>query len=288
MRKYKTTFNNLLTHCVIPQLIFSDLDTFYESILPYPENLQQFMQLAVKHAAKQSMDDPDIEPPYTIETFDIGLEGNIEHGVIWIRIPNCKKMLDCTTIAFPSARENAGYFTCEYSIDPINNNPYYVIGEWKIDNDSFEHLNWGRSVTKYGEDFVERVHEIAYPIVDAEEYFVVGKEYFDAGNYDEAIVNFDNAIELKPDMVPYLFRGMAYNHIGNYTQAIADFDKAIQLDVDELSAYYFRGIAYYNIGNYTQAIADFDKAIKLNPDFTEAYNQRKLAADKLQKKQSDI
>jgi len=280
--QHKTTFNYLLTHRVLPQLILPNLDTFYESILYYPENLQKFMQLAVKHATEQSMNDPDIEPPYPIETFKTGLEGKMEHGVIWIRIPNCKEMCDCTAIAFPSVRENAGYFTCEYSVNPFDNRQYFIIGEWKIEDDSFEHVNWGESDTQYGEDFVEMVHEIAYPIVEAKTYFAKGKDYFDAGNYAEAIAEFDKAIDLDTHKVPYLFRGIAYNHIGNYTQAIADFDKVIQLDVDESAAYHLRGTAYYNIGNYNQAIADFDKAIELQPNFKEAREQRKLAVNKLQ------
>jgi hypothetical protein len=108
------------------------------------------------------MNDPDIEPPYTIEIFKMGLEGKMEHGIIWIQIPSCKEMCDCIAIAFPSMRESAGYFTREFSVDPTDNKPYFVIGEWKIDDDSFEHVSWGRSATKYGEDFVEMVHEIAY------------------------------------------------------------------------------------------------------------------------------
>lgn len=162
MSEYKTTFNYFLTHRILPQVIFSELDPFYESILHYPEKLNQFLLLVVKHAAKQAMNDSDIEPPYTIETFDMGLEGEIEHGVIWIRIPNCKKMPDCAAIAFPTVREKAGYFTCEYSVHPFNNREYFILGGWKIENDNFSHQNWGEIEGESLESFVQMVYNIAY------------------------------------------------------------------------------------------------------------------------------
>jgi hypothetical protein len=162
MRKYKTTFNYLLTHRVIPQLIFSGLDPFYESILQYPKRLQQFMQIATSHAAKQTEDNPNMEPPYPIETFQIGIYGEMERGIIWIQIPNCNQMCDCTAIAFPAMRENAGYFTCEISVNPIDNKTYFILGEWKIENDSFQHLNWGEIDDGNWENFFEMVQKIAY------------------------------------------------------------------------------------------------------------------------------
>jgi hypothetical protein len=88
------------------------------------------------------------------------------------------------------------------------------------------------------------------------------------------------------DAETYFTRGLDYFKEGNYAAAIADFDKAIEEYEEDV--YYIRGVAYYNIGNYIQAIADFDKAIELNPDDPEIHNERKLAADELQKKQGNI
>jgi hypothetical protein len=122
------------------------------------------MQLATAHAAKQTKDNPDMEPPYPIETFQIGIHGKMERGVIWIKIPNCSEMCDCVGIAFPAMRKNAGYFTFEFSIDPIDNRQYFILGEWKIENDSFEHINWGETETENGKSFIEMVQEIAYAI----------------------------------------------------------------------------------------------------------------------------
>ena len=43
---------------------------------------------------------------------------------------------------------------------------------------------------------------------------------------------------------------------GDYDRAIADFDQAIQLKPDYADAYYNRGIAYHDKGDYDRAIAD--------------------------------
>jgi hypothetical protein len=117
--------------------------------------------VAVK-AAKQAENDPDIEPPFPIESFKMGFYGEVDSGVIWLEIPNCKKMLDCDVIAFPMVREKAGYFTCEYSVDPFSNREYFILGEWKIEEDNFIHQNWGETDTEDGKSFCEMVYDIVY------------------------------------------------------------------------------------------------------------------------------
>ena len=72
-KKYKTTFNYLLTHKVLPAMFFGNVDLFYESIIVYPQNVQDFLQEAHKRAAAIAKENPDIEPAYPIEKFDIGL-----------------------------------------------------------------------------------------------------------------------------------------------------------------------------------------------------------------------
>ena len=49
---------------------------------------------------------------------------------------------------------------------------------------------------------------------------------------------------------------MAYYDKGDYDRAIADYDKAIQLKPDYAAAYYCRGLALKGQGKKTEAIAD--------------------------------
>jgi tetratricopeptide (TPR) repeat protein len=143
----------------------------------------------------------------------------------------------------------------------------------------------------------------------SETYFYRGIIYYEKSNYERAIADLDQAIQLKPDYAlahnnrgvaygkkgdydlaiadldqaiqldsgyayAYNNRGSAYDATGDYERAIADLDQAIQLKPDYAEAYYNRGSAYYNKGDYDLAIADFNKVIQLDPDDAEAYNNR--------------
>nr|AXS01238.1 hypothetical protein [uncultured bacterium] len=162
-KNYQTTFNYLLTHRVIPQLMFSHFDQFYKNILPNPDNLEMFMQTAVQHAGALASGKPDIEPPYKIEKFTMGIYGDsFERSIIRIQIPKCRKILDCVEIAFPVMKESAGYFTSEFSISPINNEPLFMLGEWRVENGEFRHYNYGKIDTSHVDNFAARVIHIAY------------------------------------------------------------------------------------------------------------------------------
>ena len=105
-----------------------------------------------------------------------------------------------------------------------------------------------------------------------------GLAYAFKGEYDRAIEDFDQAIELQPDLaVAYNNRGNAYVNKEEYDRAIADFDQAIELQPDFAAAYYNRGNAYAGKGELDRAIADFDQAIELQPDYAEAYSNRGAA-----------
>ena len=57
-----------------------------------------------------------------------------------------------------------------------------------------------------------------------------------------------------PLVVAYSNRGLAYDGIGQYQRAIQDYDEAIQLDPDYAWAYHDRGMAYHRLGQHQRAI----------------------------------
>ncbi|MDR3020557.1 MAG: hypothetical protein LBU66_06605 [Treponema sp.] len=160
---YKTTFNYLLSHIIMPQMIFSNLDFFYETVLPNPDNMRIFMQKAVMHAGAMAQGKPDIEPAYPIENFKMGIYGEVfERSVIVIEMPKYEKDPDNFAVAIPVMRENAGYYTCEIGTDHVNNKRILVIGEWEPSGDSFKHNNYGWIEVNEANNFWLRVVEIAY------------------------------------------------------------------------------------------------------------------------------
>ena len=109
----------------------------------------------------------------------------------------------------------------------------------------------------------------------AEKCVDLGNQYIEQDNFDLAIEEFTQAIQLNPNYTEaYFNRGKCYGKQGSYESALKDFDKAIQLDPDYTQAYYKRGYCYYEEKNYESALKDFDKAIQLDPDYTQAYYKR--------------
>ena len=73
--------------------------------------------------------------------------------------------------------------------------------------------------------------------------------------------------------IGYFYRAVTNIQLGQYEEAIADYDKAIELDHKYIDAYYNRGNAKANLERHEEAIADYDKAttlieteIKSNPN----------------------
>jgi tetratricopeptide (TPR) repeat protein len=102
-----------------------------------------------------------------------------------------------------------------------------------------------------------------------------GIVFKDEKRHDQAISDFNRAIELKPDYaVAFYERGVVFINKNRLDDAVMDFDKAIELKPDCFPAYLNRGIIYGNEKRYDVAISDLDKAIRLKPDYALAYYNR--------------
>jgi len=117
-------------------------------------------------------------------------------------------------------------------------------------------------------------------------FLIRGITNIDLGEYQEAINDFNSALELggeKADV--YSNRGHAYAGLGQYQEAFNDYAKAIELDSENATTYYFRGNAYFELGQYQKSIEDYTRAIELNPEYAVAFYNRGVAFSKLGKYQ---
>ncbi|ARV57292.1 hypothetical protein BZZ01_00435 [Nostocales cyanobacterium HT-58-2] len=107
--------------------------------------------------------------------------------------------------------------------------------------------------------------------------------YLELQDYHNAIADCTQVINLAPNNAQaYLNRGLAHYRLGDYRAAIADNNEAIRLKHYDFRAYYNRGIASAGIGNYSDAIADYNRALSvipqhLLPQLADIYNDRGLA-----------
>ena len=83
------------------------------------------------------------------------------------------------------------------------------------------------------------------------------------GQYDKAIESYTSVIKLDREFYEaYNDRGSSYGSQGKFEQAIEDFNKAIEMKQDP-SFYTNRGEAYHGKNNCTLARLDWDKACTL-------------------------
>jgi tetratricopeptide (TPR) repeat protein len=112
----------------------------------------------------------------------------------------------------------------------------------------------------------------------AQESYDAGVRLIQATRYEEAILNFDRTIELKPDFADaYRLRGKAYMAETKPDAAIPDFTKVAQMRPADPDPVVERGFAYLDKKDYANAIADANRALALNPRVGRAYNLRGTA-----------
>ena len=103
-------------------------------------------------------------------------------------------------------------------------------------------------------------------------YNNLGQAHDKVGNYDEAIIEFQQALKINPN---YFFAlnnlGNIYGKQKNYEEAISYFKKAINEKSDYSPAYYNIARAYHLIGKRREAVEAYKKAILYNPYFEQAF-----------------
>ena len=117
---------------------------------------------------------------------------------------------------------------------------------------------------------------------DPKVYYKQGVSNYDLKEYEKAIVNFNEAIEIDPGFTgAYYNRGLSYYYLNVPESAIADFNKVIQLDSKIANVYNMRGLSYYDLNEHEKSIADYDKSIELNPNASWIYTNRANSYDSI-------
>jgi tetratricopeptide (TPR) repeat protein len=114
--------------------------------------------------------------------------------------------------------------------------------------------------------------------IHAQESYDAGLRLLKSARYSQAILSFDRAIALKPDLIDaYLERGRAFVGDSQTERAIQDFTRVIQLRPNDPQPLIDRGMAHIEKKGYQAAIADADKALAIDPKAAAAFNLRGVA-----------
>jgi tetratricopeptide (TPR) repeat protein len=124
-----------------------------------------------------------------------------------------------------------------------------------------------------GEDHAENKSSLNDPAF----YLARGERWLREGDFDRAIVDFDEAIRLRPDSaLAHRHRGNAWSGKGELARALADYEVAISLDPNNSALYRDRGILWHRQGEPDRALVDLDRAVRLGFSDAGAYNERGL------------
>ena len=98
------------------------------------------------------------------------------------------------------------------------------------------------------------------------------------GRTDEAIAQYRQALEIRPDHVE------AHNNLGNalagrgrLDEAIAQYQKTLEINPEHVEAHNNLGVALAGRGRLDEAIAQYQKALEINPEHVEAHNNLGVA-----------
>jgi tetratricopeptide (TPR) repeat protein len=98
-------------------------------------------------------------------------------------------------------------------------------------------------------------------------HFNRGMGYHHAGEYVEALADFNEAIKLRPQFARgYHARAFVKQDLGAFDGALADITRAIALTPSDWYGLYCRALIFRDRGAYAAAMADLELAFRLQPE----------------------
>ncbi len=119
------------------------------------------------------------------------------------------------------------------------------------------------------------------------DYFILGRSYYNAANYQPADTTFQKLIELQPKMtVGYLWSARANSALDPETEkglAKPFYEKYLEMALpvtdknkkDVAEAYSYLGYFYYLTKDYTKSLTNWDEVLKIDPKNERAFEAKK-------------
>ncbi len=102
---------------------------------------------------------------------------------------------------------------------------------------------------------------------DPQIMFKQAHEHFVKGEYNEAIVIYNNILEIAPNNISTLkMKAIALSNSEYHEKSLKEFFKILQYQPDDVTALTGMGIGFGNLGEYQEAKYYFEEAVKRKPD----------------------
>ena len=123
---------------------------------------------------------------------------------------------------------------------------------------------------------IKNKNDINLKAKNYEYFFNRAQDKFELANYEEAILDYDKALELSPTEICliYSMRGNAKRNLGDLDGAISDQNKALDFDPLYADGYFNRSSANFKMRDFSGAIDDYSHAIRINPKDSDAFFNR--------------
>lgn len=104
------------------------------------------------------------------------------------------------------------------------------------------------------------------------EFYNKGQQYYEAGNYGNAIVEFSKAVKKDKNFVfAWDNLGLSYRKKGQLKEAIKSYEKSLAIDPNGKMPLMNIPVAYEKLTDYDNAIKGYKKLIEFYPDDPEGY-----------------
>jgi len=105
--------------------------------------------------------------------------------------------------------------------------------------------------------------------------FNTGVNLTENGQYEKALLSFDQAISLEPKYFE-AWNGKAdvLNRLGRYNESLMAVDTGLGINPQFTQGWINRGAILYNLGRYDDELASYDKAIAIDPQSDVAWFNR--------------
>ncbi len=129
----------------------------------------------------------------------------------------------------------------------------------------FREAKWEKAVEEFTKALTE---DSSNPLL----YFYRGLSQENNGQIDNALADYQKAIELKPDFIlPYSRSGKIYARQQNQENAGDFYQKAVELGDQDITTLYNYGVVLINLGRSPEAQSIFERLLSQDADYADAY-----------------